>query len=89
MGGTLCSKPSVVGRPASAPGCSQMAWSSCLQVEITHLSSKLAGALGALVGNPQNQRGASWLNWIDLSPPPGTLDKVSILPKLQTALPFP
>lgn len=56
MSGTLCSKPSVVGRPVSAPGCSQMAWSSCLQVEITHLSSKLAGALGALVGNPQNQR---------------------------------
>lgn len=54
------------GETLSTLGCSQML-SSCFQVEIIHLPFKLEGVLGAPVGNPQNQRGASWLDWIGLS----------------------
>ena len=61
------------------------AQSSCFQVEITHLPFKLEGVLGALVGNLQNRRGASWLDWLGLSfmRPSSVVQRVKNLPAKQ------
>lgn len=65
-GGTLCSKPGIMGTPGALqglPGC--LGLPAC-QVEINPLSSKLEGALRALAGSPAEQGvplGSADLDW--------------------------
>lgn len=65
-GGTLCSKPGIMGTPGALQGLLGCLGLPACQVEINPLSSKLEGALRALAGSPAEQGvplGSADLDW--------------------------